>query len=318
MNIGVDRRQVALSPLNVTGRGIEIAPYFNPFLDKSQYNVVYTDYLSTEELKAKAASNPTALSKAVPEIDFVWKPGRTLKDCMGVSSEPFDYAFASHVIEHVPNTIGWLNDILDVLKVGAKLALIVPDRADTFDYYRKETTASDLIGAFVERREIPTPSQVFDFMSRCVEDSGLRPKSFGEGYDFGSVKRSYTDEDALRTTLSTYSNHAYIDVHCTVWTDRSFVEVFRYITSLGVMNVDVSDAVKITPGEFAVHLTKLGDPAVHAPFRYYAEADLSNDLAHARKAFAECSQRYEMLLRSRWRARLARTKIGRAIRTLFR
>ncbi|MGX5804451.1 methyltransferase domain-containing protein [Bradyrhizobium sp. Arg314] len=312
MNIGVDRRQVALSPLNMTGRGIEIAPYFNPFLDKSQYNVVYTDYVSTEELRAKAASNPGAVSRAVPEIDFVWKPGCRLKECMGDNNESFDFAVASHVVEHVPNTIGWLNDILEVMKVGAKLALMVPNRMDSFDFYRRETTVSDLIGTFVERRDIPTPSQVFDFMSRSVEDTGLRPKTFGEGYEFDSVKRSYTDDDALRTTISTYSNHAYLDVHCTVWTDQSFVKAFRHIASLGVMNVDVSDAVKTAPSEFIVHLTKLGEPTIYAPDPDRTIDDLQNDLDSARNAFAECNQRYEMLWNSRW------MKTGRALRTLFR
>ncbi len=264
MNIIMNRRQAALGPLNVTGRGIEIAPYFNPFLDKSEFSVVYTDYVSTDELRAKAALNPGAVTKSVPEIDFVWKPGRSLKECMG-KRELFDYALASHVIEHVPNTIGWLNDILEVMKVGATLALMVPNRLDSFDYYRKETTVSDLIGNFVERRDIPTPSQVFDFMSRSIEDTGARPKKFGAGHEFAAVKRSYTDEDALNTTLFTHANHHYLDVHCTVWTDRTFVEAFRHIATLGIMNVEVSDAYNTTENEFVVHFTKLGEPKISSP-----------------------------------------------------
>src|SRR5437879_5294850 len=122
----MDRRQAVLAPLNVAGHGIEIAPYFNPFLAKSEFNIVYTDYVSTEDLRNKAAGNPTAVNRAVPEIDFVWKPGKPLKQCIG-TAEPFDYALASHVVEHVPNTIGWLNDIFSILKDGAVLALIIPN-----------------------------------------------------------------------------------------------------------------------------------------------------------------------------------------------
>lgn len=259
-----DRRQVVLNGLNMAGRGIEVAPYFNPFLDKSEYNVVYTDYVSTEQLREKASTNPGAVTKYVPEIDFVWKPGKSLRECIG-NSDLFDYAFASHVVEHVPNTIGWLNDILDTMKVGATLCLIVPDRRDTFDFYRRETSASDLIGAYIERRAIPTPTQVFEFMSRCVEDTGIRPKIFGDGVAFENTKRPYTDEDALSTTIWTFNQDHYIDAHCTVWTDESFVKTFRHIASLGLMNVTVSDAYVPGPGEFIVHLTKLGDPKVRAP-----------------------------------------------------
>jgi hypothetical protein len=298
------RKKIILAPLDTKGVGLEVAPYFNPFLDKSEFNAVYTDYISTEELRQKAALNPGAVTKSVPEIDFVWQPGLSLKACMA-KERVFDYAVASHVVEHVPNTIGWLNNILEVIKVGGVLALAVPNKLDGFDYYRKETTVSDLVGNYIEGRDIPTPAQVFDFMSRCVYDDGTRPKKFGEGVPFEAVARSYSDDEALSTTIWTFQEHSYLDVHCTVWTEQSFVECFRAVAALGLMNVTVSDAVTISDSEFIVHITKKGAPRVLPPNTVASKGEeqgehqrsqIMRDLQHAREAFHRCNAQATLLM----------------------
>ncbi len=244
---------------------LEIAPYFNPRLHKSDRNVLYTDYVDNKEIAKRASANPDgAKSNDIPEIDFVWIPGRPLKACAPQGVQ-FDFVLAAHVVEHVPDPIGWLNDILSVTKVGGKLMLYVPDKNDTSDYYRPETTLSDLVGAYVERRVIPTSAQIFDFMSLCVEDYGVHPKMFGPGFSFEGVKRNYSDKETVNTTLHSFKHQYYVDIHCTVWTSKCFVEVFRQAVRYGFMNVEISDAIVTHPGEFIVYFTKLGSPSVVLP-----------------------------------------------------
>ncbi|WP_044156709.1 class I SAM-dependent methyltransferase, partial [Escherichia coli] len=67
----------------------------------------------------------------------------------------FDLIVASHVIEHVPDLIGWLKDAISVLKVGGTLALVVPDKRFTFDILRPLATYREVAAAHKEARHRP-------------------------------------------------------------------------------------------------------------------------------------------------------------------
>ncbi len=262
----VDRIETLLNGLDMKGTGLEVAPYFNPAIDAEKYDVRYTDYISTEEILAKANENPGAKGKKIPEINFVWVPGKSLKECVNENIE-FDYALASHVIEHVPNTIGWLNHILETMRVGAKLALAVPDRRRTMDYYRRETTLGELVGNWIANPANPTPTQVIDFLSQSFYDNRTEENGFKmldvENIPFEEIDRHYTDEDALTFAAFTHNQNHYLDVHCTVWTPESFVEVFNRVVGMGLLNVKLSEPI-VAPerDEFILHMEKLGEPSV--------------------------------------------------------
>lgn len=261
----MDRKEIVLSPLNMLGHGLEIAPYFNPLVLKSEYRVDYADYVSTEELRIKAAANPGAVNSEVPAIDHVWIPGKSLKLCMP-EGKSFDYAVASHVVEHVPNVIGWLNDILAVLKNGATLALCVPDKRFCMDHYRRETTMGEMIGAWLESRPIPTAAQVFDFLSQTFYDLGKRPAPYDLGVKFEDVDRHYDDTKALEYAMWTLNTNSYLDVHCSVWTPASFTAIFDRLIGLKLLNVSMTKPVEANArAEFIVHLTKLGEPQTVLP-----------------------------------------------------
>ncbi|WP_395662024.1 hypothetical protein [Aestuariivirga sp.] len=257
-----DRRLQILSSLNILGAGLEVAPYFNPVLLKDECSVKYVDYVSTDELRKKAAMNPGANGREVMEVDYVWTPGRLLSSCIG-SDVSFNYAVASHVVEHVPNVIGWLNEIMEVMRVGGTLALCVPDKRFSCDFYRRETEMSDLIGAWIERRSIPSPSQVYDFTSRGIYYEG---NSSVLSLPFNQARRAYTDEQALSYALWTHTENQYLDVHCTVWTPDGFLASLRELNELGILNIKLSDPI-VEPerAEFIIHLTKLGEPKMTLP-----------------------------------------------------
>ena len=259
-----DRIETLLGPLAMDGIGLEVAPYFNPAIDADKYNVRYTDYISSEEIMKKAAENPGAVGRKVPEIHFVWQPGKSLRECVNEKIE-FDYALASHVIEHVPNTIGWLNHILETMRVGAKLALAVPDRRRTMDFYRRETTFGELVGNWINNPAIPTPTQVFDFLSQSFYDNRTAENGYKmldvNNTPFEKIDRHYSDQQALEFAAFTVNQNHYLDVHCTVWTPEQFVEVFNRVVGIGLMNVRLSDPIVASDrDEFIIHMEKLGEP----------------------------------------------------------
>jgi hypothetical protein len=129
------RRAYVTSLLPVQRCGLEIAPYFNPMIDRSRHDVFYVDCIGNDEIQRKAAANPGAVGRDIPWIDRVWVPGKRLTEC--VDGRRFAYAVASHVMEHVPNPLGWLHEILECVEVGGRVAIVLPMRTKTMDYYRQ-------------------------------------------------------------------------------------------------------------------------------------------------------------------------------------
>ncbi|MFL1491035.1 class I SAM-dependent methyltransferase [Pseudomonas antarctica] len=310
----MDSRQTLITKhLDLSGCGLEIAPLFRPVVPKDRFNVYYTDYTSTEALREKNATNFTAHSgiySGIQTLDFVWSPGSSLAES-APSGVVFDYALASHVIEHVPNMIGWLNEILSVLKVGGKLALVIPNKEACFDYYRQTTPVAEFVDAWIRKASKPSPKQIFDCLSLAVVDTDQPgTRSFDLHVPLVEAKRTYTLEQAMQYAINSYRSDEYLDVHCSAFSPESFVEVITTLVELGLLNVSMSDPDQGEPsvgsggvsGEFMVTLIKLGEPKLSALPGIQATNDsipptptptppltltltLHSDLQHAREAF---------------------------------
>lgn len=252
------RKAFVLSHLNVKGRGLEIAPYFNPMVDRSKYDVFYVDCIDNDEIQRKAADNPGAKGRYVPRIDAVWVPGRRLADCVG--GRKFAYAVASHVMEHVPNPLGWLEEIVECVEVGGRVAIMLPMRTQSMDYYRRTTTFGQIVGWSIEKPAIPTPSQVMDFLSQSFHHLGetLSEESMPP---FTQARRHYTDKDAVTYANFVWNQKHYLDVHCSVWTPESFSEVFGRLRDVGLLACRVIGPFTGFPGathaEFLAFLEKV-------------------------------------------------------------
>lgn len=81
---------------------------------------------------------------------------------------PLDYVVASHVVEHVPDLAGWLEEVNASLKIGGRLLLVVPDKRFTFDILRPLTTYSEIITAYKEQRRRPGLRSMCDHFANVV------------------------------------------------------------------------------------------------------------------------------------------------------
>jgi len=159
-----------LADIDPTTRGLEIGPLHTPRFPRSRYEVHYVDHASTEDLRAKYASDAFMADHLdeIVEVDFVWSGGARLLDVVG-DAAPFDWVFASHVIEHAPDMIGWLRDVGSVLADGGRLCLAIPDKRLCFDVNRDLTTMADLVDAHLRGLSAPGFRQIYDFHSRIIE-----------------------------------------------------------------------------------------------------------------------------------------------------
>lgn len=247
--------QVFAKYVPINGTGLEIAPYFDPILKKADHSIEYTDYVDMEEMRRKAALNPGCEIDKIVEIDFVWKPDRPLKACVA-PGKMYDYAIASHVMEHVPNPVGWINDIFSVMRPGGRLALFLPDRRHSFDYFRRSTKFEDLVSLFIEQPHIPTSLKLLDFMVNSFADGPHIIR--GEDNSPLNHVRAYSDQEALDMTTFAHREKLYLDAHCTVWEAESFASVMEKIFDCGLLNGRMV-AVESEGPEFLAIIEKLGD-----------------------------------------------------------
>ena len=147
------------------GRGLEIGPLHNTAVPVARADVRYLDVFDRDQLIANWEHDPGVDAHAIPPIDYVLSDGdrvRSIPETIG-HRDRFDWVMASHVIEHVPDAIGWLGEIADVVEDGGALVLAVPDRRYCFDLHRPGTTVGQMLQAHELGETVPSVRAVFDY-----------------------------------------------------------------------------------------------------------------------------------------------------------
>ena len=150
-------------------RGLEIGPLATPRVRKEEGPVRYVDHASAAELHEKYATDQGMRDRLdeIVDVDYVLGESTNLSEAVA-SDAPFDYVIASHVIEHIPDTIGWLDDLTRVLRPGGILSLVIPDKRYCFDINRSLTEVSDLVDANLRGLRQPSFRQAYDFYAKAI------------------------------------------------------------------------------------------------------------------------------------------------------
>lgn len=231
---GVSYRDKLIKCLNISGTGAEIGPLNIPQLTKSDANVLYVDHLSTSDLRIKY---PSMVNESLVDIDRPME-GRNLRDTL-IDDAPLDFVVASQVMEHVPDPIEWLSEISDVLKIGGRLAISLPDRRHTFDLYRYESRPSDFVLSNIMKAQVPDVRSVYDHFSgvaavnmKWALENSVYPHEVIDG--FGAVTAPKFDTD-VKSLVEDAKNGKYHDVHAWVFTSVSFILKFSYFAREGML-----------------------------------------------------------------------------------
>ena len=224
-----DRTEALLSSIDVaSSKGLELGPLAKPIVSRDMGDVRYLDHVDTDALRARYATHDGFDVDAIVPIDYVSVNGSI---CDAVNPDiPFDYVLASHVIEHVPDLIGWLRDIRGVLRDDGVLSLAIPDHRRCFDALRSPTVTADVIDAHLTKPTIPTPRQVFDHYSCAVAWHGYI--SWEEEPPFAELVPVHSEVEALDHAVAAVASAEYQDVHCWVFTPSSFRRLFAALRRL--------------------------------------------------------------------------------------
>lgn len=231
--------------------GLEIGALSSPVLSKDEASIYYADHMSTEDLKKKYKSEPVILDDIV-EVDYAIA-GLTLRE--SITDNKFDYVIASHVIEHVPDMIRWLDDIATILKKDGVLSLVIPDKRFTFDITRKDSTIANVIGAYIDKHKRTDSATMYDYLTEYRNKIIASEINANELKDFSFKPRRYSDDDAWDLTMTNSTGKEYVDSHCYVFTPHSFFEIIKKLTSLNLIKFEVLDFIDTSPGELEFYVT---------------------------------------------------------------
>jgi SAM-dependent methyltransferase len=229
--------------------GLEIGPLDKPVVRRKEGRpIYYADYTSREALCAKSADDPNVDVTLIPEIDYLIA-GLPIR-----LDRTFDYILASHVIEHVPDLVGWLEALFGWLSPGGRVILAVPDKRYCFDLLRALSTTGQVIEAHLQRRERPGFAAIYGGMRAAVHfDLG---RAWREDPYRGSLEPMFSPEIAYHTAQRAHETGEHIDCHSWVFTHSSFLQILGELNDRGVLPLRIiRDAAPVSmSNEFHVVL----------------------------------------------------------------
>jgi predicted SAM-dependent methyltransferase len=253
-DLAARRRKIlkGIDPANC--HGLEIGPLNNPVVRKDEGPVRYVDFTDTESLKRKpydASINPNDILN----VDIVWGA----EPLAQMVARPVDYVVAAHVIEHVPDIVGWLHDVRGALDGGGKLSLVVPDKRFTFDFRRNSSTLGEMVEAYLMKYRMPSIRQMFDHCADAVVVD--KAEAWRRDLSNEDLPKIVGDQYALplawQQALEISHAPRYIDSHCWIFTPASFLKRMDELAQLQLLPFRVSffETTNTGENEFFVHLT---------------------------------------------------------------
>ncbi|WP_426244433.1 class I SAM-dependent methyltransferase [Nocardioides sp. LHG3406-4] len=247
------------------GRGFEIGPLDSPLVRRDEADVRYVDVYSTSHLRERYAGNPDVIFDEIQDVDFslIEDDGtaHTLAEALAPGG-PYDWAVASHVVEHVPDLVGWLDQLARVVVDGGALVLAVPDKRYCFDVHRPLTTVGQVLAAHESGQTRPDVRAVYDSNSAAADvDTG---RLWGGERPPGYAARSH-DAAYVESMLEMTRRGDYVDSHVWVFTPDSLVEQLHELRLLGLVEWYVDELQPTPPQRAGVQGAPASDRARHRP-----------------------------------------------------
>jgi SAM-dependent methyltransferase len=225
------RREKLLSGVDLKKSvGVEIGALCRPIVRREDGEIIYVDHADTETLKKKYQGDSHVDVDKIVTVDAVWGQN-TLQDA--VRGRYVDYVIASHVIEHVPDLITWLQEISSVLKKTGELRLIVPDKRFLFDCLRRETSLADVLLSYITKARVPQPHSMLDFALGAAKAERME---IWRDEVPAKPELHYDWQGAVSLARDIIENGNYHDIHCWVFTPKSFAELFIAMTDTGLVD----------------------------------------------------------------------------------
>ncbi len=258
-----------LKHTDISKKGIEIAPYHNPILPKTDgHNVFILDVFDTDRLRSNA-KNDKDIDKAgeakIEPVDFVGDAceiGAIITKA-GMAGQ-FGYVVSSHNFEHLANPIKFLQGVSAALETGGVLSMAIPDYRCCFDRFRVPTRLSDWLVAYHSNKKQPAPADLFDRWTGTTVMQDRR--AYIATLDNPNPPTPYLECLHLRNQYQAFCERLktpgpYQDTHCSVLFPDLLELYLRDLRHLGLIDLELIDSPKQNGAEFFVYLKKVATPS---------------------------------------------------------
>ncbi len=249
------RETIILKHINKDGVGLEIGPSHAPVAPKTDgYNVQVVDHADRNSLIEKYRPHGVAIER-IEEVDHIWH-GESYAALTGKTSY-YDWIIASHVIEHTPNLVEFLNNCAEVLKDDGLISLAIPDARYCFDFLRPLTGIGQIIDANINQLTMHSPGTAYEYCASYCSSKGKM--TWGHGKTRKPFIPAYS-VDSARTIFSGHgSAKKYADYHSWCFTPHSFRLIMYDLYQLGLTSMQEVAFYPTRACEFYVVLGKKGE-----------------------------------------------------------
>ncbi len=205
------KRQLARSRL--AGRGLELGALHQPLqVDPNRCAMSYADRLTKSQALETFPELRNEFAEQIVEPSYIVDLAKG--DLANLADEKFDFFVANDVIEHLPNPVRFLHDVITLMKPGALLFLSVPDRDFTFDAPRDLTPLEHVWDEWERGVDSVDDDHIYDFMMHTFEL-----------HSFMGSTEPVPSDPVERKRL--YEWHRERSIHVHVWDQATFDELTR-------------------------------------------------------------------------------------------
>jgi hypothetical protein len=248
--------------------GLEIGPSHSPIAPKCEgYRVEIIDHMSAPDLKEKYAEHNVNL-EAIEHVDYVWS-GEPLSTIVA-KANTYSWIIASHVIEHMPNILGFLNDCEKLLTENGYLILAIPDKRFCFDRFRPISGISKVLDAYYGQHKSHTAGTAVEYFLNVTK---LNDTIAWGSDSTGNFNLVHTLENAKSSIVAINQQHQTLDLHAWVFTPSSFRLIIKDLNDLELCKLKEIEFIKTASHEFFMVLGKKGRTPDRPRIEYLKEIE---------------------------------------------
>lgn len=259
--MSTSREEKIQTGLSRSMKVLEIGPSYNPIVPKrGGWNAVTLDHADRAALVEKYTGHAGVDVTRIEDVDVIWR-GESLDALFPVAQHgTFDACVASHVIEHIPDFLGFLVAVAKLLKSGGVLSLAVPDKRFCFDYFRPHSTTGQVLEVHRFGGRHHRPAAHFDHVAyACRSDGAI---AWGQA-PVGNISMITSNIDAAWKLFSSQPSEHYVDCHGWQFTPASFELIIIELRVLGLIDFEILRSFPSEGCEFIIQLQKVDHAFMH-------------------------------------------------------